>query len=42
LAKLRFTKEKSMLTQRRPVALGRPVARSLDEVRAERDRELGG
>ena len=30
------------LAKRRPVDLGRPAARSLAEVRAERDRELGG
>jgi plasmid stability protein len=30
------------LAKRQPVNLGRPAARSLDELRAERERELGG
>ena len=30
------------LAKRAPVDLGRPAARSLEEVRAERDRGLGG
>jgi len=30
------------LAKRSPVNLGRPVARSVAEVRAERDRDLGG
>ncbi|HYC21798.1 MAG TPA: toxin-antitoxin system HicB family antitoxin [Candidatus Bathyarchaeia archaeon] len=30
------------LAKREPVELGRPAARSLEEVRAIRDRELGG
>jgi plasmid stability protein len=30
------------LAKRAPVDLGRPAARSLEEVRAERERELGG
>lgn len=30
------------MTRREPVDLGRPVARTLEESRSERDRELGG
>jgi len=30
------------LAKREPVELGRPAARALEEVRAERERELGG
>ena len=33
---------RSRLARRQPVDLGRPAARSLEEVRAERERELGG
>jgi len=33
---------RARLARRAPVELGRGVARTLDEVRAERDRELGG
>ncbi len=33
---------RARLAGRRPVDLGRPAARSLEEVRAERERELGG
>ena len=33
---------RSRLAQRERVDLGRPVVRTLEEVRAERDRELGG
>ena len=33
---------RARLARRTPVELGRGVARTLDEVRAERDRELGG
>ena len=33
---------RARLARRRPVDLGRPAARSLEEVRAERERELGG
>ncbi len=32
----------SRLARREPVDLGRPVARSLAEVRREREREIGG
>lgn len=32
---------RARLARRRPVDLGRPAARTLDEVRAERDRDLG-
>ena len=33
---------RSRLARRQPVDLGRPAARSLEEIRAERERELGG
>jgi plasmid stability protein len=33
---------RARLAKRQPVDLGRPAARTLEEVRAERDRELGG
>jgi plasmid stability protein len=33
---------RARLAKREPVDLGRPAARTLAEVRAERDRELGG
>ena len=33
---------RARLGRREPVDIGRPVARTLEEVRAERDRELGG
>ena len=33
---------RSRLARRQPVDLGRPAARSLEEVRAEHERELGG
>ncbi|TMB56464.1 MAG: toxin-antitoxin system HicB family antitoxin [Deltaproteobacteria bacterium] len=33
---------RSRLARRQPVDLGRPASRSLEEVRAERERELGG
>jgi plasmid stability protein len=33
---------RTRLAKRQPVDLGRPAARTLEEVRAERDRELGG
>jgi plasmid stability protein len=33
---------RARLAKREPVAPGRPVARTLEEVRAARDRELGG
>jgi len=33
---------RARLARREPVALGRPAARSLEEVRADRERELGG
>ena len=33
---------RSRLAQRERVDLGRPAVRTLEEVRAERDRELGG
>ena len=33
---------RARLARRQPVDLGRPAARSLEEVRAERERELGG
>ncbi len=32
---------RARLARRTPVDLGRPAARTLDEVRAERDREVG-
>jgi len=35
-------KFRARLARRQPVELGRPAARSLEEVRAERERELGG
>jgi len=33
---------RARLARREPVALGRPAACSLEEVRADRERELGG
>jgi len=33
---------RTRLAKRAPVDLGRPAARSLEEVRADRERELGG
>ncbi len=33
---------RARLAKRAPVDLGRPAARALEEVRAERERELGG
>lgn len=42
LREIRRDEFRRRIDKRRPVALGRPVARSLDEVRAERERELGG
>jgi plasmid stability protein len=33
---------RARLAKRKPVDLGRPVARTLEEVRRDRERELGG
>ena len=33
---------RARLARRQPIDQGRPAARSLEEVRAERDRDLGG
>ena len=33
---------RARLARREPVELGRPAARTLEEVRADRERELGG